>query len=110
MKVTLPDGFFRFDIKDTLRLIVWVVIASFSLGIAYNQRSADLARLDAADAATIGRVLEIKKRLEQLADDMAAKRHTDAQIAVALEAIRTELRFVNEKIDVLRQDMRSRSD
>jgi len=107
---TLPEGFFNFDLRDTLRLVVWIVIVSFAAGLTYNQRLSDLSRLDAVDTATSDRVAELKKRLDQIHEDITAKRQSDAQIAVTLEAIRTELRYVNEKIDVLRQDVRSRGD
>lgn len=104
----LPEGFFKFDLKDTLRLIVWIIISSFMLGGIYAQRKADISRLESGAHATKDQVAAVSKRVDALAETLAAKAQTDAAIAVSLEGIRTELRYVNEKIDVLRQDVRAR--
>jgi len=116
----IPAGFFSFDVKDTMRLIVWIIIAAFTVGVAYNQRAADMVQLRGvdelhaaklADEAKIRErdVAEVKLRLDAQAVSIARNDQTSAQIASALDGIRTELRYVNEKIDVLRQEVRQKT-
>jgi len=99
MKV--PNGFFNFDAKDTLRLIIWIVIAAFSLGGLYAQRQSDIARLDAEKAALAARVEKVEK---------VAELATVAQTAVvtAIRGLEVEVRYTNEKIDTMRTELRER--
>jgi septal ring factor EnvC (AmiA/AmiB activator) len=112
--MNLPRDFFRFDLKDTLRLIVWIVISSFALGGLWAQRKADLADLRGADATTNERIVREERAREDLGVRFARATETldqtkanNAAIAASLEGIRTELRYVNDKIDVLRGEVRA---
>lgn len=115
----IPSDYFSFDLKDTMRLVVWIVIVAFTLGTAYNQRAADLARIDSVSetlrdqikhetSSRHAEVSELRTRSDRAAVALARQSNVDAQILVSLESIHTELRYVNEKIDVLRSDLRPR--
>jgi septal ring factor EnvC (AmiA/AmiB activator) len=112
--MTLPRDFFRFDLKDTLRLVIWVIISSFALGGLWAQRKADLSDLRGADATTNERIAREERAREDLSIRFARATETldqtktsNAAIAASLEGIRTELRYVNDKIDVLRGEVRA---
>lgn len=113
-RLGLPNGFFKFDMKDTFRLVVWIIMAAFALGGLWAKNKADLAELRGADAATIDRIDREEKTRAALAHSvtdisiaLGHKQEIDATIAASLEGIRTELRYVNDKIDVLRTDVRA---
>jgi DNA-binding XRE family transcriptional regulator len=127
-RLRLPDGFFNFDVKDTLRLIAWLCVTAFAMGKVYEQRDVDLKEIKtSASSVTERQDREMKMLREKLdearsqvakdADDtrrtlvsisraVEAGKQTDAAVVAGLDGIRTELRYVNEKIDVLRQDLR----
>ena len=109
----MPTGFFSFDMKDTLRLIVWIVIAAFTLGGLYAQRKADVERFEIAllseGKARDREVNELKQRVVSVEDASRKRLEFESTITVTLEGVRTELRYMNEKIDVLRTDVRERS-
>lgn len=96
----LPPDFFRFDAKDTLRLVVWIVIASFSIGGLYAQRKADLERIELQNAARDERIAKLEKAVEKTQEGQAA-------IMATLQTVSVDLRYINEKIDVLRADIRA---
>jgi hypothetical protein len=107
----LPPGFFNFDVKDTLRLVVWVIIAAFSIGTIYTQRNVDIARLADANVVTNARMDRELKALNLEMNELraAADRASgnNAAVLAAMEALRTEMRYVNQKIDTLRDDIRA---
>lgn len=95
----IPTKFFAFDLKDTFRLVVWVVMASFVLGGLYAQRAADVAKINANAEALAAKVAKIEKTAEKSRDGQS-------EILAETRAIRVEIRYTNEKIDVLRADLR----
>lgn len=112
----LPKDFFNFDLRDTLRVVIWIIIVAFGAGGFYVQRKADLDRLDTANIQITALIQAQKKtiaatntRMEGMTNTITRRSQTDAVIAASLEGIRTELRYVNEKIDVLRQDVRNKT-
>lgn len=109
----LPKDFFAFDLRDTVRIVLWIAIAAFTVGGFYVQRKADLLRLDASDAQITSliavqnkTIAAINTQLTDMTNTISRRATTDAVIAASLEGIRTELRYVNEKIAELRQDVR----
>lgn len=117
-RLKLPPGFFNFDVKDTMRLIVWLIITAFAAGAVYTQRKEDLNRLAESDVAVNSKIDREVKSLSQRLDGQQAaqaemvraiqgQQQTNAAVLTGLEGVRTELRYVNEKIDVLRADVRS---
>lgn len=100
----------KLDIKDTARLVVWVVIATFTLGGFWAQRKIDVERLDTAVANEARHrerdVTELKLRVTAIDGAMLKQAEASATIGASLEGIRTELRYLNQKIEILREDAR----
>ncbi len=113
----IPDkGFFSFDLKDTLRLVVWIIVTTLAGATVWNENAKNVASLSQTQAYLQSQIdtrtkenesaiANTARRLNQFDADLARKRETDAAIAVGLESIHTELRYMNEKIDVLRQEV-----
>lgn len=95
----LPANFFNFDIKDSLRLAVWIVMAAFALGGLYAQRKSDMELISSEYKALRARVEGAERTQRDLQSSHPA-------ILVGIQSVQTELRYVNEKIDVLRADIR----
>lgn len=121
-KMTAKE-FFSFDIKDTMRLIVWLVIVAFTAGTLHNQRKADLLEITAtrnADVqnwvdqrkadkeATTTEVTYIKQEISALKGYVSTSQISQTAILSTLESLKTEVRYVNEKIDVLRHEIRAK--
>ena len=105
-RFSLPDGFFAFDLKDTLRLGVWIIISVFALGGLWAQQKQEIQKIDEAGKMRDAAIVELKTRLTKVDDTLTKRMEIDAALAATLEGIRTELRYVNEKIDTLRKDSR----
>lgn len=105
-RLGLPAGFFTFDVKDTLRLIIWIVVASFTLGGLWAQRKSDLDTINGRQERTEKVARELASQVETNVKTINAASLNTAAILTGLDGIRTEIRYVNEKIDVLRQDVR----
>lgn len=109
----LPGEFFKFDLKDTLRVGLFIVSTSFLLGGIYAQRKADVASLSENTAnvkSSLERELKaVREQVATVSDAVQKRSTTEASILTALDGIRTELRYTNDKIDTLRQDVRDRT-
>ncbi len=82
--------FFKFDIKDTLRLLVWITISVFTLGGVYANNVAMGEKVIRAQATA----------------DLA--REGQSKLLATLQSVEVEMRYVNAKIDELRTDLRAR--
>ncbi len=113
-RLRLPEGFFSFDMKDTLRLVIWIVMAAFALGGLWAQHKTDLTELRSADSLTNERVAReetargsLARRIDDLTEMVRQKQQDDAKLAAALDGVHTELGYVNKNIELLQGDVRS---
>ena len=102
--------FFAFDIKDTFRLVVWIVVCTFTLGGFYFKQEATITSMDNKRSILESRMDRefalVNKTIDRLEALVVVSQANQASVLVSLEAVKTEVRYVNEKIDVLRAEIR----
>lgn len=105
--------FFAFDLKDTFRLIVWIIVCAFTLGGLYYKREADMVTIEGKRVALEARMdrefILVSKNIDRLDLLLTANQANQTVILASIETVKTELRYVNEKIDVLRNEIRNKN-
>lgn len=104
--------FFAFDIKDTFRLLVWIVVCAFTIGGFYFKQEATIISMDNKRSQLETRMdrefAHVHKTIDRLEALVVVSQANQASVLTSLEAVKTEIRYVNEKIDVLRTEIRKR--